>query len=199
MSELIGYARVSTGEQDPALQLDALTGAGCGRVFTEKACGVLARRPQLDAALDYARAGDSLVVWRLDRLGRSLRHLVELVEDLVERGVALRSLAEGIDTATPTGRMTLHVFGALAEFERELNRERSAAGVAAAKARGAQLGRRPVMTPARLATARQLQACGHYTAAEIAATLGISRATLYRHLASPPAGERPDRAEDPRR
>jgi DNA invertase Pin-like site-specific DNA recombinase len=147
------------------------------------------RRPQLDAALDYARGGDVLVVWRLDRLGRSLRHLVDLVEDLVAREIGLRSLAEGIDTATPVGRMTLHVFGALAEFECQLVAERSQPG-AAAKARGARLGRRPVMTPARRDTAREMHAYGRYTAGEIAATLGVSHATLYRHLPSPTVGAR---------
>jgi DNA invertase Pin-like site-specific DNA recombinase len=193
MTSLISYARVSSADQDPALQLDALHAAGCARVFTDKASGALARRPQLDAALDYARGGDVLVVWRLDRLGRSLRHLVDLVEDMVAREIWLRSLAEGIDTATPGGRMTLYVFGALTEFERQLVAERSRAGVAAAKARGARLGRRPVMTPVRRDTAREMHASGRYTAGEIAATLGVSRATLYRHLPSPTVGARAGR------
>ena len=139
---LIGYARVSTRAQDLALQLDALERAGCERVYKDVGSGTIRRRPQLDACLDYLRAGDTLVVWRLDRLGRSLRHLVELVGDLQEREIAFRSLTEAIDTNTPAGRLQLHLFAALAEFERELIRERATAGREAARARG-RLGGRP--------------------------------------------------------
>ncbi len=125
---LIGYARVSTRGQDLALQLDALERAGCERVYKDVGSGTIRRRPELDACLDYLRAGDTLVVWRLDRLGRSLRHLVELVGELQEREIAFRSLTEAIDTNTPAGRLQLHLFAALAEFERELIRERASSG-----------------------------------------------------------------------
>src|SRR6478735_3837147 len=126
---LLGYARVSTLEQDEALQLDALRAAGCGRVFVDKASGKLAQRPQLDALLDQLRPGDTVVVWRLDRLGRSLRHLIDTVQALEARDVAFRSLSESIDTSTPGGKLIFHIFGALAEFERDLIRERTMAGL----------------------------------------------------------------------
>jgi len=184
----LGYARVSTAEQDPALQLDALTAAGCGRVWVEKASGARQDRPELAALLDYARAGDTVVVWRLDRLGRSLRHLLELVDDLQRRGLGLRSLAEQLDTTSPGGRLVFQVFGALAEFERELIRERTRAGLAAARARGRVGGRPALVTPAKLATARRILDGGG-TAGEAAAAIGVSRATLYRAMAaSAPAG-----------
>jgi len=143
---LIGYARVSTRGQDLALQLDALTQAGCERTFQDVGSGTLRHRPELAAFLDYLRSGDTLVVWRLDRLGRSLRHLVEVVAGLEERGVAFHSLQEAIDTTTAAGRLQLHLFAALAEFERELIHERSQAGREAARARGRQGGsaQRPV-------------------------------------------------------
>src|SRR4028119_1874085 len=133
---LVGYARVSTREQNQALQLDALEAAGCGRVYTETASGAQRDRPELKAALDYAREGDTLVVWKLDRLARSIRQLIETVEDLERQGIGLRSLTEAIDTATPGGRLVFHVFAALAEFERSVIRERTAAGLAAGRARG---------------------------------------------------------------
>jgi DNA invertase Pin-like site-specific DNA recombinase len=182
MGDLIGYARVSTGEQNPDLQLDALTAAGCARVFSDTASGALDKRPQLDALLDYVRPGDVLVVWRLDRLGRSVRHLTETVNTLAERGVGFRSLTEGIDTTTPAGKLIFHVFAALAEFEREIIRERTRAGLDAARARGRKGGRRPKMTPAKLATARQLYDGKAHTVEQIAEIVGVSRATLYRHL-----------------
>ncbi len=125
---LVGYARVSTSDQNLDLQVDALNRAGCGRVFTDTASGSLAERPQLSAALDYLRSGDTLVVWRLDRLGRSLSHLVETVKGLEERGVGFRSAQESIDTTTYGGRLVFHLFCALAEFERDLIRERTHAG-----------------------------------------------------------------------
>jgi len=131
-----GYARVSTLEQDEALQHDALTAAGCERIFADKASGKLEHRPALDALLDQLRPGDTVVVWRLDRLGRSLRHLLEVVSELERRGVAFQSLTEVIDTSTPGGKLVFHLFGALAEFERELIRERTMAGLAAARAAG---------------------------------------------------------------
>src|SRR6184192_4901132 len=141
MAELVGYARISTGEQNAALQLDALKAGGCTRIYTDTASGALERRPQLERLLDHLRAGDTLVVWRLDRLGRSLRHLIETVGELAERGVGFRSLRESIDTTTSGGKLLFHIFGALAEFERDLIRERTQAGLAAARARGRKGGR----------------------------------------------------------
>src|ERR687891_507227 len=137
----IGYARVSTGEQTLDLQLDALKAARCSKVYTETASGAKADRPMLDEVLGYLRKGDTLVVWRLDRLGRSLQHLIEVVAALAERGIGFKSLAEQIDTTTPGGKLIFHVFGALAEFERDLIRERTHAGLAAARARGRNGGR----------------------------------------------------------
>ena len=133
---VLGYARVSTLDQNEDLQLDALSAAGCDQVFTDHASGRLASRPALDDLLSRVRPGDTLVVWKLDRLGRSLKHLLEVVAFLEERGVALRVLTEQIDTSTPGGKLVFHVFGALAEFERDLIRERTRAGLAAARARG---------------------------------------------------------------
>lgn len=183
MSTLIGYARVSTIEQDPALQLDALKAAGCRRVFTDHASGATDARPQLAKCLDFLVAGDVLVVWRLDRLGRSLRDLINLMNQLDERGIQFRSVTEAIDTTTATGRMMYAIFGALAEFERELIRERTKAGLAAARARGRNGGRPRVMTPRRLQQAQQLRADG-VTLDEIANTLGVGRSTVVRALAT---------------
>jgi DNA invertase Pin-like site-specific DNA recombinase len=190
VGNLIGYARVSTTEQNPTLQLDALQAAGCERVFTEEASGAVAERPELVRALDHLRPGDTLVVWKLDRLGRSLRHLIDTVRELEDRGVGFRSLQEQVDTTTPGGRLVFHVFGALAEFERDLIRERTHAGLAAARARGRRGGRPTVMTPEKLKAARQLYDARQHTIAEIAATLGVSRASIYRSLN--------DTAADPR-
>jgi hypothetical protein len=141
MGHLLGYARVSTADQQAHLQVDALQRAGCYRVFTETASGARPDRPTLEQVLDQLRPGDTLVVWKLDRLGRSLRHLVDTVTGLAERGVGFRSLQEAIDTTTPGGKLVFHVFAALAEFERDLIRERTAAGLAAARARGRHVGR----------------------------------------------------------
>jgi len=185
MGDLIGYARVSTTDQDHALQADALTAAGCSRVFTEKASGALDSRPELARCLDHLRAGDTLVVWRLDRLGRSVRHLTDTVTALAERGVGFRSLTEGFDTTTPGGKLIFHVFAGLAEFEREIIRERTTAGLAAARARGRHGGRKPKMTPGKLATARQLYDGREHTVAQIAGIIGVSRATVHRALADP--------------
>jgi DNA invertase Pin-like site-specific DNA recombinase len=179
----IGYARVSTGEQTLDLQLDALTTAGCGKIYRETASGAKADRPVLDEVLSYLRRGDTLVVWRLDRLGRSLKHLIEVVAALAERGIGFKSLTEQIDTTTPGGKLIFHVFGALAEFERDLIRERTHAGLAAARARG-RLGGRPkkLADPKQLDLARTLYASGETDIDTICQTLGISRATLYRYL-----------------
>jgi DNA invertase Pin-like site-specific DNA recombinase len=154
MGHLLGYARVSTTDQHPDLQVDALTQAGCYRVFTDCASGARTDRPQLTAVLDQLRPGDTLLVWKLDRLGRSLRHLVDTVTELADRGVGFRSLQESIDTTTPGGKLVFHVFAALAEFERDLVRERTTAGLAAARARGRIGGRPSVMTADKLAVAR---------------------------------------------
>ena len=186
---MLGYARVSTGEQTTDGQLKALTDAGCVRVWTETASGALDRRPQLDQVLDHLRTGDTLVVVRLDRLGRSLRHLIDVVTGLAERGVHFRSLSEGFDTGTAGGRMIFQVLGALAEFERSIVRERTVAGLDVARARGRKGGRRPKMTPGRLATARQLYDAKTHTVAQIAGIIGVSRATVHRALAEEAAGQ----------
>lgn len=182
MTGLIGYARISTVDQDLALQLDALGTAGCIRVFKDTASGKLDRRPQLDACLDFLREGDTLVVWKLDRLGRSIRHLIDTVTALEERGIGFKSLTEGFDTTTPGGKLIFHVLGALAEFERNLIVERTKAGLAAARARGRKGGRPRVLTPDKIATARKLVDAREMTMAQIAAVVGCSTATLYREL-----------------
>ena len=184
MTTLIGYARVSTDDQNASLQQDTLKAAGCMKVFTDKASGSLASRPQLDRMLDQLRPGDVVVVWRLDRLGRSLKNLIALVEDLAEKGVGFRSLTENIDTTTNGGKLVFHIFGALAEFERTLIRERTMAGLAAARARGRVGGRPPTMTPEKVKVARQMYDSREHTVEAIAKTLGVSRKTIYRHLAS---------------
>jgi DNA invertase Pin-like site-specific DNA recombinase len=182
----IGYARVSTGEQTLALQLDALRAAGCGKLYQEPASGAKAERPVLEEVLGYLRKGDTLVVWRLDRLGRSLTHLIDTVALLAERGIGFKSLTEQIDTTTPGGKLVFHVFGALAEFERDLIRERTHAGLAAARARGRMGGRpRKLADAKQLELARTLYAGGQTDIATICQTLGISRATLYRALKDP--------------
>lgn len=179
----IGYARVSTKDQDTRLQTDALQKAGCERVFEETASGAQRDRPELAAVLSHLRSGDVLVVWKLDRLARSVRQLVETIEDLSSRGIGFVSLTEAIDTTSPGGRLVFHVFGALAEFERELIRERTNAGLQSAKARGVQLGRPKSLNDKQLAVARSLKAGGTHSTAQIANHLGVSRATLYRSLA----------------
>ena len=179
---LLGYARVSTTDQQPQLQADALERASCYRVFTETASGARTDRPILAQVLDQLRPGDTLVVWKLDRLGRSLRHLVDLVTGLAEGGVGFRSLQESIDTTTPGGKLVDHVFAALAEFERDLIRERTAAGLAAARSRGRRGGRPSVLTAHKLQVAQEMYRSGEYTVAAIATTLGVSRASIYRHL-----------------
>lgn len=189
---LIGYARISTHEQTLDLQQDALAAAGCGRVFTDAVSGAATERPGLRQALDYARPGDTVVVWRLDRLGRSLRHLIDVVTDLDQRQIGLRSLTEAMDTTTSGGKLIFHVFGALAEFERDLIRERTQAGLAAARARGRQGGRKPKLDSAgKLALAQRLYADKQHSIADICATLHISRATLYRAVSKARASAAP--------
>ncbi|MBY0430798.1 MAG: recombinase family protein [Rhodospirillales bacterium] len=179
----IGYTRVSTQEQDPALQLDALARAACVRVFQDKASGAKADRPGLAAALSFVREGDVLVVWKLDRLGRSLPHLIKAVTELEARGVGFRSLTEAIDTTTPGGRLIFHIFGALGQFERDLIRERTRAGLAAAAARGRKGGRLPVVTEDKLHRARALIAQG-LTVREAAARVKVGKTALYTALAA---------------
>jgi DNA invertase Pin-like site-specific DNA recombinase len=178
---LIGYARVSTHEQTSALQQDALTKAGCGKIFTDTASGALEERNGLEAALNYVRAGDMLVVWRLDRLGRSLKHLIETISQLDSRNIGFKSLTENIDTTTSGGKLIFHIFGALAEFERNLIRERTQAGLTAARARGKKGGRPQALTARQLGIARDLYDKRH-PIAEICRTLKVSKATLYRHI-----------------
>lgn len=178
---LIGYARVSTAEQDTALQTDALRKAGCDRIFEDTVSGAKADRPGLTAALAYVREGDALAVWRLDRLGRSLPHLIEMVGALDARGVGFRSLTEAIDTTTSGGRLIFHVFGALGQFERDLIRERTKAGLTAAAARGRKGGRKPVVTADKLQRAQDHIANG-LTAREAAARLKIGKTALYAAL-----------------
>jgi len=191
---LVGYARASTAEQDPALQLDALTSAGCWRVFTDHASGSREDRPELAAALDSLRPGDTLVVWRLDRLGRSLPHLIETVTGLAGRGVGFRSVTEVIDTTTAGGRLVFHLFGALAKFERQLIRDRTLAGLAAARARGRVGGRPRTMTPAKLRLARAMRAqTPPVSLGQIAVELGLPKSTVARNLAGPS----PTPADDP--
>lgn len=173
---------MSTLDQNPDLQRDELKAAGCYRVFTDKASGAIDTRPQLDKILDQLRPGDTLVVWRLDRLGRSLRHLIDTVTGLSDRGVGFRSLRENIDTTTPGGKLVFHLFGALAEFERDLIKDRTNAGLAAARARGRVGGRPVVLTPDKLAVARHMYDTRQHTIEAIAKVVGVSRATLYRHL-----------------
>ncbi len=181
MGDPIGHARVSTEGQTLALQTDALDAAGCIRTFSDRASGRLDDRPQLAAALDHLRPGDVLVVWRLDRLGRSLPHLVATVSTLGERGVQFRSLTEGIDTTTPAGELVFHLMAALAQFEAALLSERTTAGLAAARARG-RVGGRPVTVNAeQVRAAREMHAAGR-SWDSTAALLTVSRSSLFRAL-----------------
>lgn len=179
----IGYVRVSTADQNPNLQQDALTKAGCEKVFEDVATGSLVARPGLSEALEYCREGDTLVVWRLDRLGRSLKHLIETVTALAGRNVGFQSLQEGMDTATSGGRLVFHIFASLAEFERELIRERTHAGLQAARARGRNGGRPRKLNDQRVLMARNLMANNEINIDEICRTMQISKSTLYRRAA----------------
>ena len=182
---LIGYARVSTSDQNLELQLDALKQAGCRRVFEETASGANKARPQLRDALEFLRAGDTLVVWKLDRLARSVQHLIELIEQLHKRGCGFRSLTEAIDTTTAGGRLIFHIFGALAEFERSIIRERTLAGLDAARSRGRKGGRPRLMNDESLVVAQALLRDGVLTVRDIAKQIGVSEPTLYKYLPSP--------------
>lgn len=184
---LIGYARVSTPDQKLSLQHDALERAGCERVFDDQASGARTDRPGLAAALAYLRAGDTLVVWKLDRLGRSMSHLIEKIGELAARGIGFRSLTENIDTTTPGGMLVFNIFGSLAQFERDLIRERTQAGLRAGRERGSKGGRRPVVTPDKLRKARAHIAAG-LTVREAAARLKIGKTALYKALEQEGAG-----------
>jgi DNA invertase Pin-like site-specific DNA recombinase len=183
----IGYARVSTTDQTLNLQKDALEKAGCTKIFTDTASGAKAERKGLDEALHYVRKGDTFVVWRLDRLGRSLPHLIATMTDLEEQGIGFKSLTENIDTTTSGGKLIFHIFGALAEFERNLIRERTQAGLTAARARGRRGGRPKTLAARQLSIAQSLYADSKTSIPEICRTLKISKATLYRYIE---AGER---------
>lgn len=177
----IGYARVSTEDQNLDLQRSALKEAGCTDIFEDKISGAATRRPGLDRALLRCGDGDVLVVWRLDRLGRSLSHLIEVIQNLGQQGVGFQSLSENIDTTTAGGRLVFHMMGSLAEFERSLIVERTKAGITAARARGVRLGRRKALSPDQVKHARALIEAGE-SASDIARSLHVSRATIYRAL-----------------
>src|SRR5215469_5799400 len=179
---IIGYARVSTRDQNLDLQRDALSRAGAERLFEDEASGARDDRPGLADALSHLWSGDCLIVWRLDRLGRTMRSLIGFVEDLRERGIDFRSVTEGIDTTTPAGRFFFHVLAALAQMERELIRERTNAGLAAARARGRKGGRPSKITKRQLDHAKRLLADPRTTMLEVAASLRVDRTTLYRAL-----------------
>ena len=178
----IGYARVSTGDQSLNLQLDALRQAGCLDIYQEEVSGARVQRPELATALRACRAGDTLVVWKLDRLGRNTKHLIEIVEELEQRKIGLKTLTGfEIDTSTPHGRLALHMFAALAEYERALIQERIMAGIAAARARGRKGGRKPKLSPEQQQLATDM-ARGGIPITTIASTLGCSRHTVYKAL-----------------
>ncbi len=179
----IGYARVSTTDQNTDLQLQALTAAGCEQIFEDQVSGSSTKRPGLDKALAMVTKGDVLIVWRLDRLGRSLPHLIEVIGALGDRGAGFRSLTESIDTTTAGGRLVFHMMGALAEFERSLIQERTRAGLDAAKKRGARLGRPLALSPAQIKHAKALIAAGE-SPHDVAKSLGVGRSTLYRAISS---------------
>ena len=176
----IGYARVSTQDQNLDLQNDALKAAGCENIYTDKMSGAKKNRPGLEEILGFIRKGDTLVVWKLDRLGRSLKHLIQVLNQLDERGVYFKSIQESLDTSTPGGKLIFHVFGALAEFERDIIRERTMAGLAAARARGRKGGRPRKLSKKQVEMAKKLMNDPTISIGEICRTMGVSKATLYR-------------------
>jgi DNA invertase Pin-like site-specific DNA recombinase len=190
---LIGYARISTQDQILDLQMDALREAGCEKIFTDVASGAATERSGLTQALAHLRSGDTLVVWRLDRLGRSLKHLIETVTELRRREIGFRSLTEGIETETSGGRLVFHLFACLSEFERSVIQERTRAGLQAARSRGHRGGRPRVLDDKALALARRMHADAATSVRDICRALGVSRATIYRNLkpslTSPPLSE----------
>lgn len=181
---LVGYARVSTHDQDTSLQRVALEATGCTRIFQETASGAQRDRPELAAALEYMREGDTLVVWKLDRLARSLKQLIETVEGLEGRGVGFRSLTENVDTTTPGGKLIFHIFAALAEFERGLIRERTVAGLVSARESGRVGGRPKSVNDKDMAAIRAMLTDRTIPVTEVAKRAGISPATLYRYFPS---------------
>ncbi len=178
----IGYARVSTDDQNMSLQLDALQAAGCDEVFQDHVSGAAMKRPGLDAALAALQPGDVLTVWRLDRLGRTMPHLVTTVADFAERGIGFQSITEAMDTTTAGGELLFHVMGALAQFERRLNAERSRAGIDAARRRGKHLGRPADLTPEKITHARQMIDSGQQNVTGMAKIIGVHRVTLHKAL-----------------
>lgn len=178
----IGYARVSTDDQNLNLQIDALKKVGCEKIFMDQVSGSRTCRPRLEEVLDFLRFGDTLVVWRLDRLGRSLRHLIELVRKLEDKGICFRSLTESMDTTTCSGKLIFHIFGALAEFEQNLIRERTKAGLAAARARGRLGGRKPALSPHQQEIALRLYHEKQHMVDDICRMMGISKPTLYSYI-----------------
>jgi len=180
----IGYARVSTTDQNPELQLDALRQAGCEKIFQDKISGSKADRPGLSEALDYLRKGDCLVVWRLDRLGRSLKHLIQVIDDLDKRKIGFASIMEGFDTTTSGGKLVFQIFGALAEFERNLIRERTMAGLSAARARGRLGGRRKKLTETQVEVLKEMYAGKKHSVQYLCDFFEISKPTLYRYVKS---------------
>jgi DNA invertase Pin-like site-specific DNA recombinase len=183
---LIGYARVSTTDQTLALQQDALTKAGCERIFTDTASGAIAERKGLEEALSHLRTGDTLVVWKLDRLGRSLKDLIARITELQNRDIGFKSLTEQIDTTTSGGKLIFHIFGALAEFERDIIKERTKAGLSAARARGKKGGRRPNLTPKDIALVRKLYEDKQTPVEDLCRMFKISRMTLWRYVKNKP-------------
>ena len=179
---LIGYARVSTQDQALRLQHDALTARVCEKLFREKLSSTRTTLPEREKLLAFARKGDVVVVWKLDRLGRSLRDLIDVVNSLQDRGVGLRSLQEAIDTTTPAGKLTFHIFAALAESERDMIRELTRAGLAAAHKRGGAIGRPRALTPEQILMAKAMTADPAISIRQVAKQFGIHRSTLYRHL-----------------
>ncbi len=176
---LIGYARVSSNDQNLDLQIDALKKAGCSKIFSDKISGMKKSRPGLDNVLSYLREGDTLVIWKLDRLGRNVKGLIDLIEKLEEKGVHFCSITDGIDTATPVGRFFFHIMASLTQMERELLVERTKAGLTAARERGRIGGRKRIMTPSKIEAAKKLLSDG-IPAKDVAQNLGVSIPTLYR-------------------
>jgi len=189
MNQRIGYARVSTDDQHLELQRDALSQAGCSMIYEETISGKSAVRPELEQCRKALRAGDTLVVWRLDRLGRSLPDLVQIIADLEQRGIGFESLTEKIETSSAAGKLVFHVFGALAEFERSLIRERTQAGLAAARARGRAGGRKPKLDAKQIRQIKVLLRDPNTSVAEVARDYGVSRTTIYKHCGVVPPSE----------
>lgn len=183
---LIGYARVSKNEQNLDLQLDALKAAGCEKIFTDKITSLKEKREGLDEALEFLRPSDVLVVWKLDRLGRTLRHLIDLIESFNQRGIGFKSLKETIDTTTSTGKLIFHIFGALAEFERDIIHERTKAGLDAARARGHEGGRPRSLNSKKVKMLQDLYTGRKHSIPELCQMFAISKTTLYRYVEPEP-------------